>query len=153
MTMIDLGVRGIWAVRSLVRKLRFCTEPTLLICDERGYLSLDPQTSNLFHQVVATRHSRHKSTVITTNTAFSEWGNILFNTTIATAIADRLHDFTKAHVMEPGSYYCVSGKVNSADKLYLVMESVKPDAKHNRSSMVPVLVDGARRESSWHDPK
>ncbi len=30
----------------------------------------------------------------------------------------RLHDFTKAHAMEPGSYYCVSGKVNSADKLY-----------------------------------
>ena len=28
--------------------------------------------------------------MITTNTAFSEWGNILFNTTIATAIADRL---------------------------------------------------------------
>jgi len=28
--------------------------------------------------------------VITTNTAFSDWGNILYNTTIATAIADRL---------------------------------------------------------------
>jgi hypothetical protein len=47
--------------------------------------------------------------------------------------------------MEPGSYYCVTGKVNSADKLYLVMESLKPDAKHNRSSMVPIPVDGAGR--------
>ena len=28
--------------------------------------------------------------MITTNTAFSDWGNILYNTTIATAIADRL---------------------------------------------------------------
>ena len=55
-----------------------------------GYLSLDQQTSNLFYQVISTRHSQRKSTVITTNTAFSEWGNILFNTTIATAIADRL---------------------------------------------------------------
>ena len=54
----------------------------------------------------------------------------------------RLHDFTKAHAMEPDSYYCVSGKVNSADKLYLVMESVKPDAKHNRSSIAPAPVDG-----------
>ena len=27
---------------------------------------------------------------ITTNTPFSDWGNILYNTTIATAIADRL---------------------------------------------------------------
>ena len=55
----------------------------------------------------------------------------------------RLHDFTKAQALEPGSYYCVSGKVNSADKLYLVMESVKPDTKHNRASNVPVLPDGA----------
>jgi DNA replication protein DnaC len=37
-----------------------------------------------------TRHSQQRSTIITTNTAFSDWGNILFNTTIATAIADRL---------------------------------------------------------------
>ena len=40
--------------------------------------------------MISTRHSQHKSAVITTDTAFSEWGNILFNTTIATAIADRL---------------------------------------------------------------
>ncbi|MBL8230556.1 MAG: ATP-binding protein [Bryobacterales bacterium] len=58
--------------------------------DELGYLSLDQQTSNLFYQVISTRHSKKKSTIITTNTPFSEWGNILHNTTIATAIADRL---------------------------------------------------------------
>lgn len=75
---------------SLVRKLKAYTEPTLLIVDELGYLSLDQQTSNLFYQVISTRHSQKRSTIITTNTPFSDWGNILFNTTIATAIADRL---------------------------------------------------------------
>lgn len=75
---------------SLVRKLRFYTEPALLIVDELGYLSLDQQTSNLFYQVISTRHGHKRSTVISTNTAFSDWGNILHNTTIATAIADRL---------------------------------------------------------------
>ena len=75
---------------SLVRKLKTYTEPTLLIVDELGYLSLDQQTSNLFYQVISTRHSQKRSTIITTNTPFSDWGNILFNTTIATAIADRL---------------------------------------------------------------
>jgi DNA replication protein DnaC len=78
------------ADHSLVRKLKVYTSPTVLICDELGYLSLDQQTSNLFYQVISTRHSHKRSTVITTNTAFSDWGNILFNTTIATAIADRL---------------------------------------------------------------
>jgi DNA replication protein DnaC len=75
---------------SLLRKLRFYTSPTLLICDELGYLALDQETSHLFYQVISTRHSQQRSTIITTNTAFSEWGNILHNTTIATAIADRL---------------------------------------------------------------
>jgi DNA replication protein DnaC len=36
------------------------------------------------------RHAGKPSTLITTNTAFSEWGNILHNTTIAAAIVDRL---------------------------------------------------------------
>ena len=75
---------------SLIRKLRVYTEPSLLIVDELGYLSLDQQSSNLFYQVISTRHSQKRSTLITTNTAFSDWGNILYNTTIATAIADRL---------------------------------------------------------------
>jgi DNA replication protein DnaC len=75
---------------SLVRRLKAYTDPAVLICDELGYLSLDQQSSNLFYQVISTRHAERRSTVITTNSAFSEWGSILFNTTIATAIADRL---------------------------------------------------------------
>ena len=55
----------------------------------------------------------------------------------------RLYDFTKAQLIRPGVAYCVSGKVNSADKLYLVIESVRPDTKHLRSSTVPIPADGA----------
>jgi DNA replication protein DnaC len=42
---------------SLVRKLKIYTDPALLICDELGYLALDQQTSNLFYQVISTRHA------------------------------------------------------------------------------------------------
>jgi hypothetical protein len=55
----------------------------------------------------------------------------------------RLYDFTRSHRIAPGEYYCVSGKVNSADKLYLVIESVKRDTKHHRDSAVPAAADGA----------
>src|SRR5215469_7373523 len=75
---------------SLIRKLKLYTEPSLLVVDELGYLSLDQQTSNLVYQVISARHGHKRSTLITTNTTFSDWGNILYNTTIATAIADRL---------------------------------------------------------------
>ena len=55
----------------------------------------------------------------------------------------RLYDFTKALLLRPGVAYSVAGKVNSADKLYLVVESVRPDTKHARCSNVPAHVDGA----------
>lgn len=55
----------------------------------------------------------------------------------------RLYDFTHSQRIAPGEYYCVSGKVNSADKLYLVIESVKRDTKHTVGSAVPTAADGA----------
>jgi hypothetical protein len=55
----------------------------------------------------------------------------------------RRHDFTKSQLITPDQYYCVSGKVNSADKLYLVIETIKPDAKHAAVSTLPVHHDGA----------
>jgi hypothetical protein len=55
----------------------------------------------------------------------------------------RLHDFTKTLLIRPGVAYCVAGKVNSTDRLYLVIESVRPDTKHARFSNVTVPVDGA----------
>jgi hypothetical protein len=41
----------------------------------------------------------------------------------------RLYDFSKAQLVRPGVAYCVASKVNSADKLYLVIESVRLDTK------------------------
>ena len=82
-----------WPRRSITRSSASSGSIPNPLCssvDELGYLSLDQQTSNLFYQVISTRHSHKRTTVITTNTAFSDWGNILYNTTIATAIADRL---------------------------------------------------------------
>jgi hypothetical protein len=55
----------------------------------------------------------------------------------------RLYDFTKSQLIQPGVAYCVAGKVSSADKLYLVIESVRPDTRHIRHSTVPVPADGA----------
>ena len=55
----------------------------------------------------------------------------------------RLYDFTKSRIITTGQYYCVSGKVNSADKLYLVIESVKLDPKHVWASTAHAHADGA----------
>jgi hypothetical protein len=55
----------------------------------------------------------------------------------------RLFDFTKRLRLAAHRPYCVAGKVNSAGTLYLVIESVKPDTKHERLSTIPVPADGA----------
>jgi hypothetical protein len=61
----------------------------------------------------------------------------------STRRVDRLYDFTKSQLITPDQYYCVFGKVNSAGKLYLVIEPVRPDIKQGRCSTAPVPADGA----------
>ena len=55
----------------------------------------------------------------------------------------RLYDFSQAQLIRPNVAYCVAGKVNSADKLYLVIESVRLDTKTRRVSTAHVPADGA----------
>lgn len=55
----------------------------------------------------------------------------------------RLLDFTKRLRPIPGKAYCVAGKVNSVHTLYLVVESIKLDTKHEQSSITPTPADGA----------
>ena len=57
----------------------------------------------------------------------------------------RLYDFTKSQEIASDQVYCVFGKVNSADKLYLVMESIRIDVKNGNHSTATVTPDGAGR--------
>jgi hypothetical protein len=50
---------------------------------------------------------------------------------------------TTAQLIPPDQAYPIAGKVNSVDGLHLVIESIRPDTKHARSSNVPVPADGA----------
>jgi DNA replication protein DnaC len=91
------------ADHSLLSKLHYYSTPDLLVCDELGYLSLGQQGSHLFFQVISQRH-QHKSTVITTNLPFAEWGQVFDSTTVATAIADRLVHDSEVFILGGTSY-------------------------------------------------
>ena len=91
------------ADHSLLKKLHYYQTPALLVIDEVGYLPLGTQGSNLFFQVISSRHEKNPS-VITTNLPFADWGNIFDNTTVATAIADRLVHNSEVIIMEGNSY-------------------------------------------------
>jgi hypothetical protein len=56
---------------------------------------------------------------------------------------DRLYDVTKTQLMPPDRAHCIAGTVNSSDELLLVVEWVRPDARHARCSNAPAPADGA----------
>ena len=91
------------ADHSLLRKLKVYQEPDFIICDELGYLPLGPQGSHLLFQVISARHPK-KSTLITTNLPFADWGEIFDSTTVATAIADRLVMNSEVIILNGESY-------------------------------------------------
>lgn len=91
------------ADHSLLKKLYYYQSQELLVIDEIGYLSLGSQGSNLFFQVISARHEK-RSTIITTNRPFTQWGEIFDNTTVATAIADRLVYNSEVLILEGPSY-------------------------------------------------
>jgi len=91
------------ADHSLLKKLEYYQSPALLVCDEIGFLPLGQQGSNLFFQVISARHQK-KSTLLTTNLAFADWGKIFDSTTVATAIADRLVHRSEVLILEGTSY-------------------------------------------------
>ncbi|SHM47087.1 IstB-like ATP binding protein [Caldanaerovirga acetigignens] len=69
--------------------MRIYTGPKLLIIDEVGYLPLDGLGSNLFFQLISARYERG-SIILTSNKGFGEWGKLMGDTVLATAVLDRL---------------------------------------------------------------
>jgi DNA replication protein DnaC len=73
----------------LEKKLRVFAKPTVLIIDEMGYLKLDPNSAHYLFQVIARRYE-HAPIILTSNKSFGEWGEIVGDSVLATAMLDRL---------------------------------------------------------------
>ena len=92
-TAMDLATKLTKAVDSnrLHRQLNALMQPRLLIIDEVGYLSFDQLQASLLFQVICNRYQRHQSIALTSNKAFSDWGQVFNDDAImASAALDRL---------------------------------------------------------------
>lgn len=47
----------------------------------------------------------------------------------------KAYDYSSSLNMQPDRVYCISGKVNSADKLYLILEHCKEDDRYYASTI------------------
>jgi DNA replication protein DnaC len=70
-------------------RLGFYAKPKLLIVDELGYLPFEPNAAHLFFKLVSRRYERG-SMLITNNRSVGEWGTVLGDPVVATAVLDRL---------------------------------------------------------------
>jgi DNA replication protein DnaC len=88
----------------LKRQLKRYLGPDLLLLDEVGYLPIDQHGADLLFQVISQRYERG-SIVLTTNKPFKQWASIFNNdSTIASAVLDRLLHHAETIVIEGASY-------------------------------------------------
>jgi len=88
----------------LKQELNKYLKPNLLILDELGYLPIDKSGSDMLFQIISHRYE-HGSLMITTNRAFKDWPEIFNNdSTLTSALLDRLLHHTETIVIEGKSY-------------------------------------------------
>ena len=100
-------------------KIKFYCKYKVLIIDEIGYLPITKDEANMFFQLIAKRYET-KPTIITTNQPFSKWGEVFGDTTIASAITDRLVHHSII--------------INIKGKSYRIKDLVQEDFEHQKSS-------------------
>jgi DNA replication protein DnaC len=87
-----------------VQELKKYTRPDLLVMDELGYLPIDQHGADLLFQIISQRYERG-AIVLTTNKVFKHWPTIFHNdSTLTSAILDRLLHHAETVVIEGHSY-------------------------------------------------
>lgn len=88
---------------ALRRRLRHYASPDLLVVDEIGYLSYSNRHADLLFELVSRRYET-KSTLITTNKAFSAWSEVFPNASCVVSLIDRLLHHSEVVAIEGESY-------------------------------------------------
>jgi DNA replication protein DnaC len=94
--------------RSLGRLHQRLLRTSLLIIDELGFVPFERAGGELLFNLLSERHER-RSTLVTTNLAFSEWVDVLGDEKLTTALLDRLAH--RAHILTTkGPSYRMRGR-------------------------------------------
>jgi DNA replication protein DnaC len=77
--------------------------PQVLIIDEVGYTRLSTAQAHQLFALIAARYE-HSSTIVTSNLSFAEWGGLLGDEVLATALLDRLQHHAEILAINGRSY-------------------------------------------------
>jgi len=92
----------------LARLIEPLVKCDLLILDEFGYLSLEPQVGPVLYEIISGRYEKG-ATIITSNKSLTSWGELVGDTALMMAIIDRLLHHGEVFYVR-GSSYRLRGK-------------------------------------------
>jgi DNA replication protein DnaC len=131
---------------ALRRRLRHYTAPDVLIIDEVGYLSFSNRYADLLFELVSRRY-QNKSTVLTTNRAFADWGEVFPGAACVVSLIDRLMHRAEVVRIEADSYRAKDAQehndrrqVQRANKA----AAAQPRQMHQRAAKVPQAAKPAK---------
>jgi DNA replication protein DnaC len=76
------------SIPAFERRMKRYVQPNLLILDELGYLPCDSRAADILYNLISRRHEQ-RSTIITTNLPFKQWGNVFPGAASIVALVDR----------------------------------------------------------------
>jgi DNA replication protein DnaC len=83
--------------------VRRYSQPMLLVIDEVGYTRLSREQAQALFELITARYTR-RSTILTSNLTFAEWGSLLGDDVLATALLDRLLHHVEVIAINGRSY-------------------------------------------------
>jgi DNA replication protein DnaC len=101
------------ADRSEQQALRKYARYDCLVIDEVGYVEIEPAQVGLFFTLMQKRH-KTKTTLITSNLGFSEWGTLLKNNQLTGALLNRLTE--TSHVINMKDCRSLRPKLDEASE-------------------------------------
>ena len=88
---------------ALKRRLNRYVRPQLLVIDEVGYLSYSNRHADLLFEIISRRYEQ-RSTLVTTNRPFAQWGEVFPNAACVVSMVDRLVHNAEIIAIEGESY-------------------------------------------------
>jgi DNA replication protein DnaC len=85
------------------QRLRRYVQPRVLVIDEVGYTRLTAEQAHALFELVTARYEQG-AILLTSNTSFAEWGALLGNEVLASALLDRLLHHAEVIAISGASY-------------------------------------------------
>ena len=100
---------------ALRRRIKHYARPAFLIIDEVGYLSYSNRHADLLFEIINQRYEQ-RSTLVTTNRPFGEWGEVFPNAACVVSLIDRLVHHSEVIAIEGESYRMKEAKEQATER-------------------------------------